>query len=40
MVLQIGTFLLAHVFSALLPPVDPNEDDLYEILGLEKDATN
>eukprot|EP00980_Cylindrotheca_fusiformis_P016712 scaffold5024_cov136-Cylindrotheca_fusiformis.AAC.41 len=37
---QIGTFLLAHVFSALLPPVDPEEDDYYEILGLEKDATN
>jgi hypothetical protein len=37
---QIGTFLLAHVFSALLPPVDPNEDDFYGILGLELNATN
>lgn len=37
---QVGTFLLAHVFSALLPPVDPAEDDFYGILGLEKDATN
>jgi hypothetical protein len=32
---QIGTFLLANVFSALLPPVDPEERDFYEILGVD-----
>ncbi|CAJ1930563.1 unnamed protein product [Cylindrotheca closterium] len=37
---QIGFYILARLFSALLPPVDPNEDNFYEILGLEKNATN
>lgn len=37
---QIGFYLLAKLFSALLPPIDPNEDNFYGILGLEKSATN
>ena len=36
----VGSYLLAHVFSALLPPVNPNDEEFYEILGLEKNATN
>jgi curved DNA-binding protein CbpA len=38
--LQIGTLLLANVFAALLPPVDPDEVDFYEILGVESNATD
>lgn len=37
---KIGTFLLAKVFSALLPPVDSKERDFYDILGVPSDATN
>jgi curved DNA-binding protein CbpA len=37
---QIGTFLLVHLFSALLPPVDPDERSFYDILQVEPNATN
>jgi DnaJ-class molecular chaperone len=36
---QFGLLLLVHVFSALLPPVDPEEDSFYCILDVEKNAT-
>lgn len=36
----IGTWLLANVFPALLPPVDPDEREFFEIMGVPKDATN
>ena len=33
---QVGLWLLVHVFSAVLPPVDPDEEDYYQILGVSK----
>ena len=36
---QVGIFILVHIFSALLPPIDPDESDFYQILGLERGAT-
>ena len=38
MLMQFGTFLLVNVFSALLPPVDPEEKDFYLILNVERNA--
>eukprot|EP00934_Nitzschia_sp_Nitz4_P000771 Nitzschia sp. Nitz4//scaffold144_size56818//28793//30820//NITZ4_006537-RA/size56818-processed-gene-0.84-mRNA-1//-1//CDS//3329536516//771//frame0 len=37
---EIKTRLLAYVFSAFLPPNDPEERDFYEVLGISQDATN
>jgi DnaJ domain len=37
---QIGTILLVNLFSALLPPLDPNERNFYEILKVERNASN
>jgi curved DNA-binding protein CbpA len=37
---QIGTFLLVNLFSALLPPPDPEERSFYEILQVERNASN
>jgi hypothetical protein len=33
-------FLLVHVFSALLPPVDPEDRDYYDVLGISRNAAN
>lgn len=37
---QIGLFLLANVFSALLPQVDSDEESYYDVLGVTRTATN
>jgi len=37
---QVVTWLLGNVFTALLPPLDKEEEDFFTILGLERDATN
>jgi hypothetical protein len=37
---QIGTLFLAHVFSALLPPINPEDRDYYDVLDIPRDATN
>ena len=31
---QFGLLLLVHVFSALLPPIDPDEETYYEIMDV------
>jgi hypothetical protein len=37
---QIGIFILVHIFSAVLPQDDPeNDGEFYDILGLDKGAT-
>lgn len=35
-----GTYILGYIFSAFLPPINTEDDDFYEILGLQKNATN
>mmetsp|Transcript_12574 Transcript_12574/g.36618 ORF Transcript_12574/g.36618 Transcript_12574/m.36618 type:complete len:758 (+) Transcript_12574:110-2383(+) len=37
---DIGLFFLVHVFSAVLPPVNPEDRDYYDVLGLQRSATN
>lgn len=37
---HIGTFILVNLFSALLPPLDPEERSFYEILQVERNASN
>jgi curved DNA-binding protein CbpA len=37
--LQFGLFLLVHVFSALLPPVDPDETTYYDMLNVDRNAS-
>mmetsp|Transcript_35376 Transcript_35376/g.85614 ORF Transcript_35376/g.85614 Transcript_35376/m.85614 type:complete len:703 (-) Transcript_35376:107-2215(-) len=37
---QIGLFLLVNIFSALLPSIDTDEKSYYDILGVEKTASN
>lgn len=38
---EFGTWLLANIFTALLPPLNDADDrDYYEILGVPRDATN
>ncbi|KAG7354308.1 molecular chaperone DnaJ [Nitzschia inconspicua] len=36
---QFGLLLLVHVFSALLPPVDPDEKTFYSMLDVDRNAT-
>ena len=37
---HILTWLLANIFTALLPPLDKEEEDFYDILELPRNATN
>jgi DnaJ-class molecular chaperone len=36
---QVALLLLVHVFSAILPPVDPSETTYYDILNVDRTAT-
>lgn len=37
---QLGLIVLVHVFSALLPPVDPDETTYYEILNVPNKSSS
>jgi hypothetical protein len=37
---QIGTLFLVQLFSALLPPINPEDRDYYNVLDVPRDATN
>ena len=37
---DFGTWLLVNLFTALFPPVDEEERDFYEALGVSRDATS
>lgn len=36
---SLGTVLLLNIFPALLPPINEEDRDFYEVLGLQKSAT-